>query len=303
MCYKKVLKSKIEKELTFIVVDYNTFEFIEKLCNSIKKFITKIDYRILIITNVETNSWLNLKKFSTENNEIEVLVQQKNTGFGISNNLGLTNTSSEYICFINPDIEFIENMDIFFKESMQELEENSDVGIISPNLLNLDNTQQVFWGKLPGSLRKRKDYYSKYTNIKYIEYSWIIGAFYLVKRKKIPNKIPFDENIFMYAEDLDLCLRYRKEKLKILVNNKYNVIHYGGSSLKEIPEDKRFYKKYHLERESLFYVLVKNYSYKYAKHYFNKRLIVNMFLGYLFCIERRRKICKIYLDILKKNLK
>lgn len=286
-----------KKKLTFIVVDYNTFEFIEKLYNSIKKFVTKIDYRIIIVTNLETTSWKKLKTFSNEKEEIEVLIQNKNTGFGVSNNLGLSKTNSEYICFINPDIEFIENMDIFFEESLNELNINKEVGIISPNLLNKDGTQQIFWGKLPGSLEKKRKYHSRSTKLDYIKYPWIIGAFYLVKRDQIPGKVPFDPNIFMYTEDLDLCLRYRKNNLKILVNNNYKVVHYGGSSLEEITEEERFYKKYSLERQSLFYVLEKNYSYVFVKNYFIKRKIINYFWGLK--NKKRKKIFEIYKMILE----
>lgn len=299
MYYKKISDLNFKKKLTFIVVDYNTFEFIEKLYNSIKKFVTKIDYRIIIITNLETNSWKKLKYFSDNNNDIDILIQNKNTGFGVSNNLGLVNTNSEYICFINPDIEFIENMDIFFEESLNELNINKEVGVISPNLLNIDGTQQIFWGKLPGSFKKKRKYYSESTGLNYIEYPWIIGAFYLVKRDQIPGKVPFDPKIFMYAEDLDLCLRYQNKKLKILVNDKYNIVHYGGSSLKGIAEKEKFIKKYTLERESLYYVLEKNISSEYAKRYFMRRLVINKILGNIFCIDKRREICAIYQKILK----
>lgn len=299
MYYKKISDLNFKKKLTFIVVDYNTFEFIEKLYNSIKKFITKIDYRIIIVTNLETTSWEKLKKLSDEKEEIEILIQNKNTGFGVSNNLGLSKTNSEYICFINPDIEFIENMDMFFEDGFLELNKNENIGIISPNLLNTDNTQQIFWGKLPGSLEKQKYYKSKYTNINYIEYPWIIGAFYLVKKMNIPDGIAFDPNIFMYAEDLDLCLRYKKQNLKILVNTKYNVIHYGGSSLKEILEEDKFFKKYFLERKSLFYVLNKHFSKSYVKYYFFTRAIINFILGKYLKNQRRYRIWKIYKEILK----
>lgn len=296
---KKIIRKEEKErkvEISFIVVDFNTYRFIEKLYISIKKKIKKINYQIIIITNIESNSKNDLEKLS-QKNKIDLIVLDKNVGFGVSNNIGVKYSKSENLCFINPDIEFFEEADSNLSECIKILEKNKNIGIVGAQLLNQDRTIQLSWGRLPiitiNNIIKREE--------KYVYYPWIIGAFYVMKKSFFKKIGEFNSNIFMYAEDLDLCLKVYKNKKKIVINEKFKVIHYGGASLNDYSEKEKFKKKYYLERKSLYYVLKSNYSLLYANYYFYIRFIYNYVVGILLNKKRLKEISSIYQKVLREK--
>lgn len=287
-------KDKIE--LSFVIVDFNTYDFIVKLLLSIDREIKKMAIQIIIVTNSESKSSQLLRDLCKKNG-IDLLVLDENVGFGRSNNIAVSYCSSRNICLINPDIELLENAEDYFRQSIKTLEKNKNIGILSAKLLNQDRTLQKSWGKLPIiTFENRIRLYEE----GYCEYPWIIGAFYIMEKKYFEEIGGFDSNIFMYAEDLDLCIRIRKDKKKIIMNKKFEVIHYGGSSLISFDEKEKFRKKYYLERLSLYYVLKKNYSLCYANMYYKIRLILNYICFKTLKREKRKEIFEIYKKIIKK---
>jgi GT2 family glycosyltransferase len=62
---------------------------------------------------------------------------------------------------------------------------------------------------------------------------WVTGAFFLTRREIWEDLKGFDEQYFMYMEEVDFCYRARK-KWKVLYNPDFSLIHYGGASSKSI---------------------------------------------------------------------
>ena len=93
----------------------------------------------------------------------------------------------------------------------------------------------------------------------------ISGAFLMIKKEALEKVGLFDEGFFMYAEDLDLCLRLQQAGLKIGFNPKTKAIHLKGQSgrQQDTTETKRLSTYYFWQTQQLFYK--KHYANKYPR--------------------------------------
>lgn len=138
----------------------------------------------------------------------------------------------------------------------QFLNNNKEVGIIGPKLLLEDGSEQErAYGKFPTlfSVVAEKFKNQKIKETKPFEVDWVSGAA-LIIRKDVFYKIKgFDENFFMYFEDIDLCRRAKNLGFKAVVCPAAPIVHLCGKSIKKFNKRKEYY--------------CKSQDYFYKKHY------------------------------------
>ena len=162
----------------------------------------------------------------------------ENLGYGKANNLGIEKARTKNVLILNPDTELKKN-------TIEELEKfsskNPDYAIIAPMIYN--------------QINKGDDNLN--TNNSPYEVKEVKG-FAVMMNKAVVTKIGlFDENFFLYFEEIDLCRRVIKNKKKIYVVPSALVLHYGGKS-----HDKTFDFQMELSR---------NWHYMWSKYYFYKK--------------------------------
>ena len=223
--------------ITFIVVTWNNEELIKDFFESIYKY-CKFNFKIIIIDNNSSdNTVKEIKKYSRDN--CRIIENSENVGFAKGNNIALNYVDTEFTCYINPDIIFIDNA---FEEMVEILNKDSNVGIVGPKLLNRDLSIQrsAFnfehgW-KLIASQFNIRQKIMKTSNIKAKskKVDWIMGAVMLLRTKDAVDLGGFSEEYYMYIEDMDLCMKMKKMKNKdVFYYSDYSIIHLGGQSEKK----------------------------------------------------------------------
>ncbi len=205
-------------DLTLSIVTYNNSRIIAKTVKSIIKSIpSEYKYLLYIIDNNSSDNTVDLVKKIKGN--IKILELGVNKGFGYGHNAVLELIDSKYHFVVNPDIE-IEN-DNQIRNMITYLENNEDVGLLVPLILNTDYSVQHLCKKnptvfdmmirriSPNFLRVRQDSYimkqTGYDKIMEIEYA--SGSF-MVFRSSLYKMIKgFDDEFFMYLEDADITRR------------------------------------------------------------------------------------------------
>ena len=170
---------KIE-DFTFVITTFNSentiFKCLDKLPKESKKII------------LENSSNENLKK--TLENQFENLhcyLMKENFGFGKANNFGIKKTKTKYICILNPDVN-LEN-DSF--ENIIKIIKNEEFSVAAP--INIDEINEF-----------------KFNQNKVLEVNYVKGFAMIMKTSEAMNNL-FDENIFLYLEEIDLCKRIKKK--------------------------------------------------------------------------------------------
>jgi len=256
--------------VSIIIVTYQSQDEILKCISSIYKCIIDVDFEIIIIDNASTDNTIKIVK--NQFPDVIIKKNKKNEGFASANNIGSKIAKGEFLFFLNPDTEIIENT---IEVLLSIYSSNPKNGIVAPQIKNVDGSIQLSTGKAPTiftSLFEAFGLYiflsnklfgyrdsSKYKN--HLSTDWVSGACFLVKKELFDKLDGFDKNFFLYLEDADFCLRVKKKLNKnIIFTSKTNIIHAGALSSKSnsyISKLSSYRSKmyYHKKHDSLFIYL------------------------------------------------
>ena len=282
-------------DLSIIIVNYNVKEFILNLLHSIKKASFNISSEIIVIDNASDDGSVDAikEKFPS----VKLIENKKNIGFGAANNKGLELAQGDYILFINPDCIVSEDT---FDKMISFFENNKDCGLAGCKILNSDGTLQLACRRsFPGpwtsftkvtglsNIFPKSRIFTRY-NLTYLdenqsyEVDAVSGSFMMI-RKEVYNKVGgFDEQFFMYGEDLDLCYRVQKADYEVYYVHDTQIIHYKGEST----------KRSNLDETKLFYDAMNKFVKKHLSSFPIVEIILRSAIGFrkLFAFLGKRKL-------------
>ena len=195
-------------------------------------------------------------------------MSEENLGYGAGNNLGLSKVLTNYALIVNPDVT-LENdtIDNFFLT----INSVKNFGIIAP--ISKDEIYTNF------SIDNDK-------NLKEVES--VKGFAMFLNMNNLKEIKFFDENFFLYFEEIDLCKRIRKNDIKIYIDPSIKVNHLGGTSHNsEINKTMELSRNWHWMWSS-FYYHKKHYGYINALLKMSPKLISSLikFIFYLLIFQK-----------------
>ena len=219
--------------ITFIIVSFKSENVIHSCLNSLPQISKKI-----VIEN-SRNTKLK-EELESKYDNIEVLINH-NLGMGASNNIGIFRSKTQFVYILNPDTKL--NVSTIDK-LIEAADKIVDFAILSP--LCSDS-------RFPNY-----KIYEKKSNLNnnIIEVDTIDGFSMLINKSKFNNSF-FDENIFLYLENDDICLRARKNNQKIYIVKNSLIDHLGASSSNI--------------KDSYEFNLLRNWHWMWSKFYYNKK--------------------------------
>jgi len=244
-------------QLSVIIVNYNVKYFLEQCLCSVREAIKDIEAEVIVVDNFSSDG--SKEFFSNKFPGVKFIWNNTNSGFAKANNLGLKNASGNYILFLNPDTIVAEDC---FQQCIQFFESHPGAGALGIKMLDgsgkfLKESKRAFpspltsFYKLSGLARlfPHSAIFSKYhlgnlDENQMHEVEVLAGAFMMVPKMVLENVDSFDEDYFMYGEDIDLSYRIRKAGYKNYYLHSTPVIHFKGESTKKgsINYIRMFYK-------------------------------------------------------------
>ena len=233
-------------KLSVVILNYNVRYFLELCLKSVEAALVDIDAEIIVVDNLSKDDSCDMveRQFPL----VKLLSNEENFGFSKGNNIGVDLAKGEYICVLNPDTVVAEDT---FKKLLELAELKDNLGIMSCRLI--DGIGQF----LPESKRHiplpmvaikkfmglSKSYYVSDLGEKDTgNVSVFVGAFMFMKRSVYIEVNGFDEDYFMYGEDIDLSYKVLKATYDNIYNGSVSAIHFKGeSTLKDRTYAKRFY--------------------------------------------------------------
>lgn len=233
-------------KLSVIIVNYNVRYFLQQCLYSVTQAIEEIDAQIIVVDNASTDASCSMVKSLFP--EVILVENKENVGFSKANNQGVALAQGEYVCILNPDTALAK--DTFIK-ALKFADSKPNLGAIGVQLFdgtgnflpeskrNLP-TPLVSLQKIMGNSRT---YYANNINPDdQGEVAILVGAFMLLKRKVYQEVGGFDEDYFMYGEDIDLSYKILKKGYKNYYLGNISVLHYKGeSTTKDAAYLDRFY--------------------------------------------------------------
>ena len=191
-----------KNDLTIVINTFNSDEKIYSCLDSINQ-----DYKILIIENSK-----NIKfKENIEKKYSNVVCELtgENLGYAKGNNLGLSKVKSSFALVLNPDtLMKKKSIDNFFNTALKY----DDFAIIAP------------------AVQEKKDFKMSEKNNNVFEVKSVKGFAMFLNLDKFKDVGFFDDNFFIYFEEIDLCRRLKQLNKKIYLDSSIKIDHMGGSS-------------------------------------------------------------------------
>ena len=195
------------------------------------------------ITIVENSDNLEFKRKMEKRKNIKCILANENLGFGSAFNLGAKNIHSKYILHINPDVK-IDN--IVIEKLYKEATNIEDLAILSPLESEVDKIKSLTDNNI------------------IVDAEYVRGFVMLINNENCKASNYFDEKIFLYLEEIDLCKRLKADNKKICLIPTIKVEHYGGKSHNPIYAEKMEIQRNWHYLWSLFYFSKKHYGIFYA---------------------------------------
>jgi len=230
--------------IDLIIVNYKSTNFLHTCLSSVYDNLNGTKVNVHVFDN-GSNDHVDLieKNFP----KISLIRHHRNLGFSGGVNRTLEKTSSPYIVILNPDTVVIDD---FFESVISFMENNSNVGILGPKVLDNDHCLQGSARAFPtfrsAFLGRRSLFTRMFPNNRFtcanilsnlsdgktpIEVDWVSGACMVVRREALDEVGLLDERFFLYWEDVDWCKRMWNKGWKVIYYPRATIRHaVGGSS-------------------------------------------------------------------------
>ncbi|GAB1856318.1 glycosyltransferase family 2 protein [Flavobacteriaceae bacterium MHTCC 0001] len=285
-------------KLSVIILNYNVHFFLELCLRSVEAAVSRIDAEVIVVDNNSDDGSCEMVKQLFP--WVKLIENKENYGFSRGNNIGVAKAKGEYLCILNPDTVVAEDT---FEKLLEFSKHKENLGAVGCKLINgageylPESKRKIPYVRaaLKKLLGNTSDYYANHLredesgNI-----DVLVGAFMFL-RQEVYNAVGgFDEDYFMYGEDIDLSYKIVMAGYQNYYLGSTQIIHFKGeSTLRNKDYAKRFYGAMQIF---------------YMKH-FKKNLLFDMFVWsgikvvYFFRKVRQEKIKYVYQYVLISDRK
>ena len=263
-------------DLSVIIVSYNVEHFLHLCLESVYAATKNIRAEVIVIDNASADKSVDMvqKQFPST----RLIANIENLGYGKANNQAAKLAKGRYLCILNPDTIVSQNT---FEQFIELHESNPNLGISGPQLIDgtgqflreskrgLPTIQAAVFKSL-GLFKLSPSLFGQYYNLRLPQNQSgktdvLVGAFMFLRKRLYDQLAGFDENFFMYGEDIDISHRSLKLGLTNFYLSEAKVIHFKGEST---PKNKAYEKRF----------------FNAMSYYYNKNFYHNWPLNYVFLL-------------------
>lgn len=226
-------------DISIIIPNYKSERYLSPCVKSLLAHTLDVSCEIIIINNDTAH----IKSILPGKN-LHIINNETNEGFARACNKAAAIAQGKMLFFLNPDTRIISGS----IKSLADTIHDSSVGIVSPQIITPSGEIQAWsagyeislWEILCNNFGfiRSKRLWEKNSKA---QPDWTSGAALAINQSLFKKITGFDENFFMYFEDVDLCKRVRDESLKILILPSVQVLHVGGQSSSCSIQQKKYY--------------------------------------------------------------
>ncbi len=255
-------------DLAIIIVSYKTRDMLDACLDSIYKGNYPFSYRVVVVDNASDDGTPDMVVGKYP--DALLIRNNYNAGFSVANNQGIRKSDSRHILLLNPDTVVEPDT---LTAMVKFLDTHSHVGVVGCSLLNSDGSPQTSWFSFPVPFSRYIEKLSFYprlarfalkikNNLPEIREEGVRrvdivkGACLMIRRTAADQVGLLDENSFLYADDIDWCIRTRRKGWDTYALTDRHIIHHGYASTDQEP-----YITIKSSRRSALYLYRKHYSF------------------------------------------
>lgn len=233
-------------DLSIIIVSYNVKDLARECLDRIGRSKDVLKKEIIVVNNASSDGSAEMIKQNFK--DVIIIENKRNIGFAGANIQGIGISKGEFILLVNSDVFVAEDS---IEKAVGFMSKNPNCGILGVRIVDKNGQLQPSARYFPTPWRLFLSYSgigNKFADIPFLrgvdnmkwghdsvrEADWVPGLFFLMRKKMLDKIGFFDPKYFLYYEEVDLCLRAKKNGWKILFYPWAEVIHLGGESAKRI---------------------------------------------------------------------
>jgi GT2 family glycosyltransferase len=237
--------------VSVVIVVWNAKSYVIECLESLREHCQQVCSEVIVVDNASTDGTPELVAEMFP--ELKLIRNPENLGFAKANNIGIAQTSGEYICLVNSDVKFIDDC---VSPMVRYLGDHPAVGMLGPKMLAASGEVRRSTMRFPtvwnsfcravglDSLFKGSRSFggllmSDFNHRTTAPVEVLNGWFLLLRRSAVERVGLLDPQFFMYGEDVDWCYRFRQVGELVVFFGEAGAIHYGGASSANAPL--RFY--------------------------------------------------------------
>ena len=246
------------KMVSVIIVNWNGADVLPACLRAVRKVAARAPLELIVVDNASTDG--SADSVAEEYASARLVRNEGNVGFVAANNQALAYATGSHVLFLNPDTEMSPDA---LGMMLDCLEASPAVGVVGPLLLNSDGSPQESYFRFPGfrsvflehlfvpGLARRRGVPRRLSGGPF-RVDVVRGACMLVRTEEIRSVGGFNPHIFMYAEETDLCRKFRRRGLVAMCCPAARVIHHEARSM--VRQAPRFVL-YHYSRSACVYFM------------------------------------------------
>ena len=263
--------------VSVVIVSWNASDYLVRCLRSLSHEVCRFPMEIIVVDNGSTDdsAVLVAELFP----HVHLIRSPENLGFARASNLGAVVGRGRYLCFVNSDVEVLPDC---ITRLVTYCEGEPGVGMVGPRIRGGDGKLQRTCRGFPtiwnmtcrmlalDTLFPRAKAFTGYSLLHWPQdelrsVEVLSGCFWLVRQDALTTVGMLDESFFMYGEDLDWCLRFRKAGWTVVFLPEAEAVHHGGASSANAPvrfyvekqrADLRYWAKHHSPAARAAYFLI-----------------------------------------------
>lgn len=254
---------QIPPNVSVIIVNYNSGSYALDCIRSLAGQ-RDVNLEIIVVDNASKDNSLELFTANLPD-EVLLIKSPENLGFGRANNLAASRASGDFLLLLNPDTKIDDPHAI--KKLLETLLRQPKLGLLAPAVDEPRKNKQV----LPRYRYPAANQLRYTQRLKQLpgKIAWVLGACMLIKRSVYNEIHGFDEDFFLYGEDVDICLRLRLAGYEIGYADEVRIMHVSGAS--EIGADTL--GKWLRKRRGIYLFYLKHYDARDVLHIARKAIL------------------------------
>lgn len=253
-------------DVSFLIVSWNVRDLLRRALASVLADTAGLRSEIILVDNASRDGTVEMVR--AEFPHVHLIPNEVNRGFTGGNNQALAEARGRYFFLLNPDAELVPGAT---RALIDYMEANPRVGIAGPQLLNPDGRIQSSRRRFPdlttalleSTLLQQWFPRNRWLARYYLldtrddatqEVDWVVGAAMFVRREMYEEVGAFDQDFFMYSEELDWCYRAKRAGWRVVYFPRAQAIHHEAKSSEQVLAARdiyfhsskiRFFHKYH----------------------------------------------------------
>jgi len=224
-------------DLSVIIVSWNVRDLLEKCLRSLLKAIQGYQAEVFVVDNASKDGSADM--VAGEFPEVNLIANSENLGFGAANNQALRLSRGRYILLLNPDTVVPEDT---VSKMIQFLEKRQKAGLVGPEQIDGKGRLLLNWVRfnprvmieyvvehLAALIRGRfRILFRRPRRVLILN-----AACWLTRRDVLERTGFFDDDLFMYAEEPDMCTRIHEAGWEIWLLREVHIVHYKRQSIRQ----------------------------------------------------------------------